>query len=300
MNSARFLVGTLYSGENELEACKRSVQQQRGVLVEHKIFEYLPNQRAHEVLYSEFMRRHAEFDVFVKLDADMVLRHPMALQAIQGVFAEDASVDHAEFAVHDWYSNQLLMGMHAFSPRATWTKSSESLFVDPAPLVPGKRVVFWNEPSPLADHCPDPSPFQAFHFGVHRAVKAIQPDRRHVRHEDCERQWRLLKAVWHHFCEVRERRLGMAVLGAQMTMTGHTSAYDIDYTNASLRELFDARIAILDAEEIYARVAPVWGNSIRREIAHKSAVGISRYVASVMRRIGQRRWNTRANNIEWK
>lgn len=96
-------------------------------------------------------------------------------------------------AVQDWYSDSLIEGFHMFSDRVSCPVTRDSRFVDASPTTPGKRLKLWDSPAPVADHSPDPSPMQAFRFGVHRALKVVQPRRWRLRYGQTRGQWKLLK-----------------------------------------------------------------------------------------------------------
>ena len=157
----RTLVSTLYCGENEFEALKESLQAQTYSHWEHVVYKNLPNKEAHDRLYRTFMEQQDDFDLFLKLDADMVFRSSEGLRRIVDLFQETDQLDHLTLAVRDWYSDSLIEGLHTFSDRARWETGEESRFVDPSPIIPGQHQKLWSNPAPVVDHSPDPSPRQA-------------------------------------------------------------------------------------------------------------------------------------------
>ena len=217
----RILICTLYSGEPQLSALKDSLGAQSVRNWTQRIFEFLPNREAHRTLYRYIMDAHGQFDVFMKIDADMVLRRASVLEEIVERFARIEDLDHAVFAVHDWAAQRNIMGLHAFSPRALWKESSEALFVDPEPRIPGRRLVYWNDPEAVADHMPDPSFPQAYTFGFHRALKVVQRGRVHANVAQARAQMQLLQKVWDAFCATGDARRASVLQGADDAFRSH-------------------------------------------------------------------------------
>ncbi len=93
------------------------------------------------------------------------------------LYSPHPQADQINFAVQDVMSISNIMGFLTYSPRARWSlNSDETLFVDDTPVIPGARLLVWSSPAPIALHSPSPHPCQAFHFGAHRMIKALQRD----------------------------------------------------------------------------------------------------------------------------
>lgn len=276
----RVLVGTLYTGENEFEKGKQSLQQQTYTEWEQVVYKHLPNKEAHDRLYRTFMEQSGKFDLFVKLDADMVFRSKTSLQTIVNLFRSEPELDHAIIAVHDWASDMLIMGLHAYSDRAEWKVSDEDLFVDHSPDIPGKRLSTKQSPAPLVDHSPDPSPFQAFRFGVHRASKVVQHDRSGLAVFRSRMQWNLLTNVWQRFCQTDIRRLGLALYGAETVIEGSVRRRAYDDDSDDLRQWFEQEAADLSPEELKRRLRPRWEGRKQRESRYLQSVGVARLLKS--------------------
>lgn len=256
------LVITLHSGENEFDQCRDALEAQDYQNWEHKVYSFLPNKEAHEALYTEIMTRR-EHDLFIKLDADMVFTRDGAMAEIVAYFSARPDLDHAMFAVHDYMSDSSIMGLHVFSNRATWPAINDRLFVDPIPTVPGRRQLVWRAPAPFVHHSPDPSPLQAFRFGVHRALKAYQPGRALMSGKQAVRQWRLLTKVWDHFERTRDRRLGLAILGAELVRTGDLCPRENEYAGSEVEEAFES-YGDIGSEALYRRLNATWSPKLGR------------------------------------
>lgn len=268
------LIGTLYSGENELDECIESVKMQRYPHWEHKIFRNMPNVLAHATLYQEFFDRGCEFDLFLKLDADMVLIGEDALSKVVKLFEQYEGLDNAELVVDDWLTNSLIWGAHIFSNRAVWPPRDD-LFPDKDPVIPGIKKTFSGYPAPIARHCPNPSPFQAYHFGLHRAVKAM--DGSHIA------QMKILEQVWNHFSEIRDRRLGFVILGAEHVISKKLKKNNINYTESNTRVFFNT-YKDMTSDELYTLLYKKWGNSHIRNVRYKTN-GLIKRVASFIQSV---------------
>jgi hypothetical protein len=284
----RVLIGTLYTGENEFEQSKRSLQQQTYTQWEHVVYEHLPNKEAHDRLYRTFMEQSDEFDLFVKLDADMVFRSRTSLPTLVNLFRSEPDLDHAILAVHDWASDTLIMGLHAYSDRATWEASDEDLFVDHSPRVPGKRLSTKDPPAPIVDHSPDPSPLQAFRFGVHRALKVVQRGRSDLSVFRSRMQWNLLTNVWRRFCQTHNRRLGLIVYGAESAIAGHIRQAAYAGDGDELRRWFERQAADLSADQIEHRLRPRWEGRTQQESRYLNSVGVGRLLTSACVQVPKR------------
>ena len=267
----KILIGTLCSGEQEFPRSLESLETQTYDHWDQFVIRDQPSRQAHDMLHSTFMSRAIDYDLFLKLDADMVFKHAQALEQIVALFREDDDLDHAELAVHDWFSDSLIMGLHVTTSRARWRQSAEQLFVDHKPVIAGVHRQYWEAPAPLVVHSPDPGPFQAYHFGVHRALKAFQFDVEKFVAVQARVQWDLLKKVWDHFSRTMDERLGLAVLGAEHVIKGTIQRRHYDYTNQELRDFFKA-FERSSAEELQARLGETW-TPLPRLLRRVSTVG---------------------------
>lgn len=209
-NFPRCLIGTLYVGENELPECEAAIRSQGYRHWEHFRLDNMPELEAHEALYDEFMRKNKEFDYFIKIDPDMVFVDNDSLSKIVGFMQSRPSLDHACFSVYDYMSQQKMLGMHVYSEKAKWNKVQNHLYPDQSPEIPGRRLMIWGNPSPVAFHSPNPSGFQAFHFGAHRMLKALNPTEGGL---GCY-QWDIIYRISRHARRNSDPRLRLAVLGA--------------------------------------------------------------------------------------
>lgn len=254
----KILIGTLYSGETQFPDCVTALERQNYKNWEHKVFRFLSNKQAHNALYRYFMRSSGDFDLFLKLDADMVFSRKTCLQEIIMIFEENVNLVHLQSAVHDWLTNSPIMGLHVFRNDIKWNISNEKLFVDLEPEIRGERLDLWDHPAPFVIHNPNPSKFQAFHFGVHRALKAMQPLRLVFRENQYYAQTDMLKKIWSNFLVSDDIRQGHAALGAYLVFHGRIQRHLYDYTNPDLKRRYHRDYKSLDRIELMDLMKDFW------------------------------------------
>ena len=241
----RILVGTLRTIENEFSACVEALNRQTHREFEHFVVRDLPNKQAHDALYDTFMRRAGEFDLFVKVDADMVIQNGDFFRRLIASFEAHSDKRGIVIPVHDFFTDTLIRGLHAYRSGVKWNTGDEEVFVDPSPVDGAQMIDDVDDLTPAAEHCPDPSPFQAFHFGAHKGLKAREALERGIPgtlrfHSGNVEQ------VWRHFLRNGDVRLGLAALGGEMGLAGRFRPEHMDFDHPRLSELLK-RYEDLDA-----------------------------------------------------
>jgi hypothetical protein len=252
----QIFVGTLYTIENEFEECVTSIERQSYRNFQHFIFRDLRNKEAHDTLYKAFMERSDDFDLLIKVDADMVIENENLFTKIIDKFRINGWLKDLEIAVYDFFSDHLIWGMHTYRNTVRWQHDDKNLFVDACPVEPHERLHDDNELAPAAIHCKDPSPYQSFHYGVHRALKVIQPGQSEFLKGDSLYHWDNLKRTVQNFSRTGDRRIGLAVLGAELVFRGGIQPHHLDYSDPHLRKLFK-RYENLDADQLQEKIKRV-------------------------------------------
>jgi hypothetical protein len=227
------------NGERERAAALASLRRQSVANFDLFEVENLPNKEAHDTLYATFMRRAGAYRYFLKLDADMVFRDENGLAALLELFkVKDRDLVMTE--VHDWASDMLTPGLLAFSNRVKWNINPDRLMVDHAPILPGNGHRVWGPPAPLVVHSPDPSAFQAFRYGLHRILKAVQPDRRDKDLRRAVLHWSLLKNIWRAYQRHGDERRLCALLGAEAVLSELCDRTQVleNYSGEHVQDLF--------------------------------------------------------------
>ena len=260
---SRILVGMLAAGENEREQAIASLRAQTHQEYELFIIENRPNKEAHEALYSRFMAAAGEFDIFFKLDADMVLVRNTALEEVAGFFATNPGVELILFELIDWYSDSLIPGLVITRSTARWPTHQDQLMVDSYVKITGKNVHVSDRQAALAIHSPDPSPLQAFRFGVHRAMKAIQDDREPARKmvEKANIHWNILLRTWSNFLAKGDRRLGLAIAGAELVLRRGSRALGSNYMDQAVTDLYTQDYLQATSDALRGELGTTWNDA---------------------------------------
>jgi hypothetical protein len=158
--------------------------------------------------------------------------------------------------------------MHAYRNTMTWETNDEDLFVDRASVEADAKMQDDEDLAPAAIHCKNPSPFQAFHYGVHKAMKMLQPGRWPKNLHQTQFHWANVQETRNHFIESGDRRVGFAVLGAEFGLREDIEPKHISYSNPYLRDCFEQFVE-LETEELQTeidRLAPfsLLPNRLRR------------------------------------
>lgn len=173
----RILVGVIHSAENELEECLESIHSQEGCHAEVFVISGLGKSEAHLELYSTFMNRHDECDLFMKVDADMVIEDDHFFLGIAEFFAQNCEIDELQIPVFDAFTRQDVYGLCTYRSSVKWdVKERDAIFTDY-----GAKSVNRHKDSEsfrgVISHCRNPSTYQSWHFGLHKAIKFTQYER---------------------------------------------------------------------------------------------------------------------------
>jgi hypothetical protein len=261
----KIFVGTLYSGENEFEECLASIRMQSYKHFQHFIFKDLPNKEAHVTLFKVFLENASEYDVLVKVDADIVLTNDALFEKIVQKLKANDWMDLFSIAVYDFFSDQLIWGLNSYRNSVRWDFEKETIFVDIPEITPNKYFFDNKDLAPAAIHCKNPSPYQAFHYGVHRGLKSLQPIHGTT-------HWSLLERTWLNFQRTKDIRVGFASLGVELAYSGLFGMSDLDYTNSRMKDILENYLS-LDAVRLDREIKKLrllnWGvlpGNIRRRV----------------------------------
>lgn len=243
----KILVGVMHCIENEFYQCLEAINNQTLPAFEHFIISQLPNKVAHDKLYQTFMNKAKDVDLFIKVDADMVISRPTFFQECADKFNRDVGLEHLQIALDDWMTKRRIFGLHVYRSTHKWQRISESIFVDMVDQ-PHQVTNDTSDLAPAAIHCPDPSPFQAYHYGLHKGVKFVQKDRpkKHL-------PWQVIH--WNHFENLerqffleRERRHGLAVLGFHDAIINRWGPTEVDFNSEQPLKRFTKLNALSNSE----------------------------------------------------
>ena len=238
----------LSCGENERERAIEALKRQSFRNWDFFEIRDKPNKEAHLELYRTFMASGA--DCYLKLDADMVLKADVLGKLVDATKIHDIYM----VGVDDWASRMTIPGMQIFSWHCRWEDDGDRLYVDTTPRHAG--IEFSHDPH-WVDHMPDPGAFQAFRYGVHKALKSLQ-----LRVGKTRRKNRLhlsiLGGIWRHRKEDARREL--MIHGAECVFSGKHPQLAENYAGDYAMRLM-AEVKGMDVE----RYAPFWESDAAAE-----------------------------------
>lgn len=202
--SSRVFVGTLYCGEGEFGLCSRAIRKQENVVVEHFVVKDKPEAEAHNKLWAAWREKKNDFDIFVKIDADTVLKNNNILSQIVGVFKSDSKITGMQCPLQDYFTSGPINGLNCFSKEVIFNDTKDSLFCDRNIDVNHNIVIKSDKVpailSPAGWHCYHATDMQSFHYGLHRQLK---------------NQNNIIKSVKNAWLmNEKDKRRGYALLGA--------------------------------------------------------------------------------------
>jgi len=222
----KVFVGTMYTIENELLQCVKSIHEQKNVQVEHVILSNLPEREAHNELWKNWhQRRNQGFDMFVKVDADTIVKSHDVFKIAHKTMI-DLNATGIQAPLHDHISGVDINGLNFFMPVVSFSESTSELYCDRADIGNDRTLRGKDLPSqlrPAGDHCKNPSNIQAFHYGLHRMLKG-----QHV----------TLNSVKNTFKSLRLESSKWALIGAQYASyySEHTG---FNYSDEKFKQHFD-------------------------------------------------------------
>jgi hypothetical protein len=220
-------VGTMYSGEGDFSQCCEAISNQTGVIVSHAVIADLPEKEAHNQLWQAWRDNKDTHDLFVKIDADTVLRTPETLRQIYDQFAKNPRVTGFQAPLHDYMTDGHINGLNAFSPKVIFNDTRDNLYCDRA-VDTGHDIVLREKDLPIelvpaGLHCHHATEVQSFHYGVHRMLKG---------------QTVTMDQVFNAWVKHRDRVRLFALVGAHMAPR-FSSNRRCNYEDLEFQQAFD-------------------------------------------------------------
>ena len=162
-----------HNNEGTIEKCVKSILNQSYKNFDYFTLDGLSNKDAHTELYKKFKKSQNFFQICIKLDADMVFSSRNSIQNIVKFYNSNYDTEDLEIGVFDCMTERVVYGLHAYSSNVDWQIPQNDLFVDFNSYIKN-RVHDKSLLSPIAYHCPNPSFYQCYHFGIHKSLKVSQ------------------------------------------------------------------------------------------------------------------------------
>lgn len=255
----KVLVGILYSGESEYEMCIQSLQSQ--TLTDWDMYE-IKNQTkkvAHDTLYAYFMSQAQHYQYFLKLDADMVFSHPSVLQEMVD-YCQSKDLAHLMSYVHDCPSGVDIPGIQMYRSDCAWQGSNDLLNTDYAPKVFGAAKSVMDKR--WIDHMPQSTDYQLFRYGIHKALKSLQPDRTNKSIPKFLMHLTILQGIARNALANPETGLFYSLIGATLVAEGRYK--QIEHNTDEAKRLFEklqAKSEVLKSNREYSE--EYWRNPVQ-------------------------------------
>ena len=168
----RVLAGILYSGEPTLSRAIDALEAQQDIDLRIVLFGGFDQWEAHRRLYRTFNETGNDVDMFVKVDADMVILHERLLAVLHAFLSDHEQLDRITVGVHDWLADAPIPGMHVWRSSVRWLEDPPALQTDLARNTVRAKLSYIDSPERLVLHAPDPTDVQAARYAARRTLKA--------------------------------------------------------------------------------------------------------------------------------
>lgn len=255
----KVLVGMLYSGESEYDESIASLKSQS--LNDWDLYE-IKNQTkkvAHDHLYGYFMSQADNYEYFLKLDADMVFVNENILQAMVDTFVQH-KLAHLMSYVRDVPSGIDIPGIQMFRSDSKWQGSDDQLNTDYPPKIFGKTLVFMDKH--WVNHMPNSTDYQLFRYGIHKALKTLQPDRANKNFQKFLMHLNILQGIARHAFDKPDSGYFYSLIGATLVAEGRYK--EIEHNTDEAKRIFENMQAKPHVLENYRAVSlAYWRNEIQ-------------------------------------
>lgn len=260
----KILIGMLASGEHEKEEALASIRAQAFDSYDIEVIEGLGNKEAHDALYSLFNQSADRYELFLKHDADMVFNTRSALKIIYQGITSAKNAQMMMMDVQDWLSGQLIPGQNVYRNTVRWQGNDDGLIVDYHGTAQGATLRVRDHPVPLVIHSPNPSPFQAFTFGLHRAEKVLQRGRKLHLHRALL-HYTILASIWGQWQLHGDIRRLYALIGAQTAYDQPDLVQNGEYKQDDVYQYFLNEVQVRSEASMAKQSADYWGQAVKNQ-----------------------------------
>lgn len=170
----KVFVGTMESGEADFPACREAIMNQTHSPTFHYIVSGMTEPEAHRRLYEEWEAAKADFDLFLKVDADTVLAHPNVIAATVALFAANPRLTGTQAWLYDHMTATKIFGLGCMRNTVRLATRTNPLYPDRVDFSHDQVLRGDSLPdalNPAGYHCRTVNDAQAFHYGLHRMLK---------------------------------------------------------------------------------------------------------------------------------
>lgn len=214
----KVLAITLHTFEADYERCLDGIRRQTHQQLEHICFHDLPSTQANQVLYQTFMDRADKYDLFIRVDADMVITDPTLVEQVVERMAGAPEYDILTLYIDDFFTGRLISGLHTYRTNVRW-KVDDPVNPERHDIPPHRILIDRDGLGRAVLHGHGASPLEALQFGIHRGVK-LRSWLIRRRRDKVFSFARVVDRLWQNFKRKRDRRVALAVLGAELGLRG--------------------------------------------------------------------------------
>jgi len=228
----KVFVGTMESGEADFDACVAAIKCQTYPHVSHFIISGFSEPEAHQRLYDAWEGQRKQFNLFLKIDADTVLRHNKVIADIVSLFSTNPRLTGIQTWLYDYMTDGKIYGLSCMNNSIKLIRAVNSLYPDRVDEKHDQVIRGDALPAslnPAGDHCMHPTDRQAFHYGLHRALKG------QVHNLD-----RVRAAHSHHHDRPRE----LALLGSRCAPQ-FAQSLKFNYTDPEFNAAFEQALKVV-------------------------------------------------------
>lgn len=264
----KLLVATLKTIEQEFEMCCESIKSQEYSNYDHIVIENMRKAEAHDKLYGMFQNSSDQYDLLIKIDADMVIDDINLFKKVVEEFVENERLDHLIVPVYDHFIKMNIDGVNVYRNTVKWQPNEDNYYTDRGQvdntIMDCKRWTV-NESMPIIHHCPNPSSFQSFHYGMHRAIKAFQFKKRGEFYKGAK-HWGGFGHIKDNYINTKYRSFLLVLAAARYVIDEKLDGTYIDYDNEKTIEIFkyinakcDKELYTYSIDNAYIKMTDVMG-----------------------------------------
>ena len=208
---------TMYSGEGDFKKSQASALQQEGIKADFFVVKNLSMQEAHVAIYSHWNEHKDKYDMFVKLDADMVFNDNKKVKQVWNNI-KDTNTACLIVPIHDYLRDKNVPGMVFGTKQCSFNiekvKAKAQFDTGVYVIEPGYKKIESSELAPSGLHGHFSLPIQTFSQGVKRKIRG---------------QWDVYKEVNRLFLKHNDMLRLMFLIGWEFG--DNKLKNDYDYTN---------------------------------------------------------------------
>ena len=172
MSLPKIFIGTTYCGENEFELCIKKILNQKGIDITcHHIVQNKPILEAFEDMYSTWTKFKYDNNMFVQIDADIILYKDTTILDIYNTI-KNTEYNVISYPVFDHFTNTNIWALNSYKNSVEFSKLENKYKPDMefkhAIRFPGITL----DSAAVAEHAPNPKKLHAFHYGWHRELRS--------------------------------------------------------------------------------------------------------------------------------